>query len=194
MPNIGEWERTVAKKYNLHESWLTPTTYGTDCSCCGKIRRNEHYIMDRGLLCVFCASACKKLKRCSKNEFEPTGLIRIRNIAIALMAPIMVLGVLLWAAYGLNEVSITVVGPDMQPIEEKMIIEFEAKDGSVTHTLTSDSGETTISIGWIERDTYTVTVENENNEVLYEDTITISKRFEEVIIQLKNDLEKEEVQ
>ena len=57
--NIGAWEKMVAKKHKLHESWLVPSHHGSKCYCCGKLRINKHYCAERGI-CVFCSVACTK--------------------------------------------------------------------------------------------------------------------------------------
>jgi hypothetical protein len=61
--NIGDWEREVAKLYNLHNSWLRPAVSGVDCSCCKKLRDFSHFVTDAGV-CVFCSVVCKNSKNC----------------------------------------------------------------------------------------------------------------------------------
>lgn len=54
--NIGPWEKMIAAKYRLHESWLVPSYSGHVCPCCSKLRFYEHYVTDMGV-CVFCLAA-----------------------------------------------------------------------------------------------------------------------------------------
>ena len=65
-PNIGDWEREVAQRYNLHDSWLEPSSNGSICPCCKKVRSLGHYVTDTAV-CVFCWVACQ-IGKCSKNK------------------------------------------------------------------------------------------------------------------------------
>ncbi len=70
--DIGAWEKMVAEKYGLHGSWLVPSYHGSKCPCCGKLRRNEHYITDASV-CVFCYAACEQGDNCQQSPlFEKT--------------------------------------------------------------------------------------------------------------------------
>lgn len=69
MEHIGDWERYVARKYNLHYSWAPPVEEkggegahflkgsGRKCPCCGKMRPYKYYIH---ATCIFCDVACKE--------------------------------------------------------------------------------------------------------------------------------------
>lgn len=66
--NIGAWERSVAREYKLHESWLTQSYNGEVCPCCNKVRFLGHYITDLGV-CVFCSSARENSGQCQQSLF-----------------------------------------------------------------------------------------------------------------------------